>query len=267
MLAFVFITVSCSVKENRLFCPSWVRVVPANIQEGLWKTIDMYAFRNGKCEHLGIYDFQEFIHEGVDLPVMPGKVQFSGVVGWPGDWPVEEVLAIPYGEQAPESLGFVKETVVGDEELDFSASMHPLFANVFIHVVGRGKDYPWEMVMQGEVDGYELATLEPHKGNFASELDELNIQNFFVRVPRQMDESLHLSLFPKGETKAWSGDDVYSLPVGKMVAEGGYNWNADSLDDIYLKFDYASGRVEITVDDWVVVRMVTRGSDDGEYVI
>lgn len=64
-----------------------------------------------------------------------------------------------------------------------------------------------------------------------------------VRVPRQEDTSLMLDIM--------DGDTVLrSFAIGEYMAEAGYDWHAESLEDISVNVDYVHNRVRLTGNAW-----------------
>lgn len=258
----------CSVKEDRLECPAWVcfEAYGGTVPDGDWSTMRLFAFRDGACVLDREYPLSDFLSGNLVVSVYPGPVHFAGVLGWPAGQVTDGVLRIPEGEQCSEAWGFDEPYVVKvDDEMRFTESLRALYANVFIRVVGRGEDYPWDLVMEGTVDGYTLASLEPHRGPFSVSPVQEGVEDFVVRVPRQVDGSLELALYGREmSTKAGEGGKVYALPVGEIVGEGGYDWGADVLPDIHITVDFASLTVLIRVEDWIRVLILDAS---GHYTI
>ena len=64
-----------------------------------------------------------------------------------------------------------------------------------------------------------------------------------IRVPRQEDTSLMLDIM--------DGDTVLrSFAIGEYMAEAGYDWAAESLEDISIKVDYVHNRILLTGNAW-----------------
>ena len=234
--------------------------------EGEWDSMKFFVYRNGTQELNETIPYDSYMQDGLSVSVVPGPVHFAGVFGWPEEWIKGDVLTIPVDQMCPEAWGFEEKTVVEEDvDLDFNEPLRKLYATVYVDVVGRSDGYPWYFIMEGNVDGYKLATLEPHLGDFSVAPAEIDIQHLYCRVPRQVDESLGLSLYVINEgTKAVEREDrkQYTLPVGEIAAEGGYNWNSLVLDDIYVTLDYAAARFEIRINDWTKVIMM-----NGQYKI
>lgn len=248
----------CSVKEDRGFCPSWLHFSSEVFPEGEWESMHLFAYRDGVQVLSEVFSYDSYMHEGFDFSLMPGPAHIAVVFGWPEEDVDGDVLRIPVGQMCPEAWGFDKKVIVEEDvDLDFVEPLRALYANVYVDVVGRSEGYPWHFMMEGNVDGYQLATLEPHVGDFSVAPFEIDVQHFLCRVPRQVDESLGLALYdnPVG-TKAGEGERQYVFRVGEIVAEGGYDWNARVLDDIHVTFDYAASRFIITVNDWTKVLLM-----------
>jgi len=256
----------CSVKESRRFCPSWLHFSSDVFPEGEWDLMHFFVYRNGVQELHETITYESYKTNGMEFSIVPGPVHFAAVFGWPEGCVDGDALIIPQGQMCPEAWGFDEKVVVKeDEELAFVEPLHKLYADVYVDVVGRGDEYPWYFVMEGNVDGYMLATLAPHVGEFSVKPTEIDVQHLFCRVPRQMDESLGLSLYEfSPETKAGDGEDYkqYTLPVGEIAAEGGYDWDAQVLDDIHVTLDYAASKITITIAGWTKVVLM-----DGRYKI
>lgn len=256
----------CSVKESRAWCPSWMHFSSDLFPEGEWDVMQFFAYRNGVQELHKVVTYESYVEEGFNVSAVPGPVHFAGVFGWPEEWVAGNILTIPQGEMCPEAWGFDEQVLVQEDlDLDFVEPLRKLYANIYVNVVGRAEGYPWYFIMEGNVDGYKLATLEPHLGDFSVAPSEIDIQHLYCRVPRQVDESLGLSLYVINEgTKAVEREDrkQYTLPVGEIAAEGGYDWDALVLDDIYVTLDYAAARFEIRINNWTKVVLM-----NGQYKI
>ena len=91
-------------------------------------------------------------------------------------------------------------------------------------------------------DGFDAATLAPHGGAFVFAPDTLSRNKFLIRVPRQADESMKLTVrtafFPK------------TYPLGEYIAESGFDWQKESLDDAMIFIDKATVKVEILTKEW-----------------
>lgn len=263
----VFLLSGCSVKEDRTNCPTWLTFLSSTADDDLGDRLYFYAFREGALEFDDLYRWSDFVTVGIDVPIMRGALHFAGFVGWPEDWIRDGVLSIPYGSDAPEAWGFDDKRVVEEGQFVFDEAVRMLFANVFIHVVGQDETYPWTLVLEGNVDGYVLPSLAPHSGEYSSIPFDMGEAMHHSRIPRQMDDSLLLSLYEdhpllhpvtKGPVKEWP-DPVFSLPVGQIVAMSGYDWGASIFPDIHIELDFAALSVNVTIGEWKYVMLMDNG--------
>lgn len=275
LLAALFLcagSVSCTVKENRVECPVWIMVTPeVDIPDGLGGTLSLFAYRDGVMRVYKEYDLQEF-SAGIDFSFQRGPVEIAGVVGWPKEYFVDDMLTIPFGGDCPPAWGFDDSLFIESdiESVLLNETLRSLFANMTIRIKGAGEDYPYGLVVEGDVDGYLLASLRPHHGPFLCVPGQLAAGDYefrFCQVPRQDDGSLTVSLVeeaPVFGTKA-GGDElerVYTLPLGEILAEQGYDWSAEVPEDIDVLIDFSSSSILITVCDWTRVVIM-----NGKYVI
>ena len=64
-----------------------------------------------------------------------------------------------------------------------------------------------------------------------------------VSVPRQVDNSLRLDVD--------DGTDVLkTFALGEYVTASGYDWSAESLDDITIGLDYSLSHVTLKIEGW-----------------
>jgi hypothetical protein len=47
-----------------------------------------------------------------------------------------------------------------------------------------------------------------------------------------------------------SGELLRSFPIGDIIAESGFDWNAVDLEDIEVTLDYIDTGVDFTVNGW-----------------
>lgn len=251
----------CTVKEDRRFCPSFLHFFSEVFPQGEWETMHFFAYRNGVQELSEMYSYRSYMEDGMEISLVPGPVHVAAVFGWPEEWIDGDLLMIPQGQMCPEAWGFDERIIVEeDKDLEFVEPLRMLYADVYVDVVGRGDGYPWYFRMEGDVDGYMLASLDPHYGEFSVAPEEIDVQHLFCRVPRQVDGSLGLSLYEiVPETKAGEGTKQYTLPVGEIVQEGGYDWSAGELEDIHVTLDYAASKFIISVNGWTKVVLMDGG--------
>lgn len=271
-------TVACSIKEDRRFCPSYVTFEGVGERPGaLEGDMAFMGYRGDSLLFLRWLPLDEFYSGGVVVDVGRTVVGFAGVAGWSRDCIFDDRLVIPYGNGCPDAFAFTERTLIDDDIFYFPETLRTLSARVYVRLVGVGEDYPYTLVAEGDVNGYRLAGLEPSQGPFACIPEMISFEDRFCRVPRQGNsQGLRLGLFSDHPLllpdDVWFGTkaagkkavEVFSLPLGVILSEGGYNWYADELPDIHVTIDYAGLSVTIRVNDWTRVLIMDAG---GHYTI
>ena len=89
----------------------------------------------------------------------------------------------------------------------------------------------------------DLRTLNPAHGAFQARAQQTAPSRFALRVPRQDDASLMLDFLQEENI-------LFSFELGRRILEMGYDWTAESLEDIELEIDYANARISVIVGGW-----------------
>ncbi|MGM9767490.1 MAG: FimB/Mfa2 family fimbrial subunit [Candidatus Cryptobacteroides sp.] len=96
--------------------------------------------------------------------------------------------------------------------------------------------------IRGNVCGYGYDG-KPYPGSFHADAEAVGDGSLQVCVPRQKDNSLMLDLI--------SGDGgIRSFAIGNYLAESGYDWSSDDLQDATITIDYAATSVTFSIDKW-----------------
>ena len=96
----------------------------------------------------------------------------------------------------------------------------------------------------GGVNGFDITTFTPVRGSFHcfATLDEDFHYTFCV--PRQLDDSLELEVYLGGVLSR-------TVKIGDLIANAGYSWTKEDLDDIYISLGVlTSCTVTISVNGW-----------------
>ena len=242
LAAVVLMAGSCSIKEDRSECPCWLKVF-----------IDPFPASGAVISAWnGSPVFLDMVEEGDWTDFYEATVPrgFLGVTCFrhiPSLDFRDGVILIGCGHEA-DSLYAHHATVdcTGETAID-RASLHKQFSTVYMSFkdTGDGEDFPYDVKIRGGVDGMDMSTLEPHPGEFLFAPQEVAPLRWQFRVPRQKDSSLMLDLYRKGD-----GGLADSLPLGLYIAESGFDWEAESLEDIVITVDFAKADLEVTVSEW-----------------
>ena len=132
------------------------------------------------------------------------------------------------GETARDTLHFRKEHCI-----------------IWLYMAGMpaGDECPFSILLSGNVVGIDPQTLSPVKGEFQCVPEQLETFVFQAVVPRQTDDTLTLELTDdSGRT--------HSYDVGKSIADAGYDWGKDDLDNLTLRIEYGIPGISVTVLPW-----------------
>jgi len=263
---------SCSVKEERGDCLTWVSLSPeVDIPDSLQGALALFICQEGAQDVFVEHSIDDLLG-GLTFTLRRRPVELAGVIGWPREGICGNVLRIPLGSDCPEAIGFSESVIIDaeTEEISLGESLVPLYADVNVSVLGAHEDYPYGLVVEGDVDGYLLASLEPHHGPFLCAPDavvEDRGRSISCRVPRQDNTNLSVSLVRRevSPSTKGEGDDlgyVYSLPLGVILEEEGYDWNSETLESISVSIDFAATQIVVSAAGWTKVLMM-----DDKYVI
>ena len=285
MAGMLFLS-SCSIKEDRDWCPCWMTVDLSDVAESRWKSPGMQSgvdyqsvtkslksrqyvaesvvlrLRGNSDEDAINYEYQ--VTEEVKASV--GALEYEvprGAVGVSAVNPVR--LVIPVGEQMDSLYGFFKMYHTRCESVLCDVELHKGFCTVSFTLGDEGYSSPYDIEVWGNVAGASSWDLMPVKGDFRYAPVQKN-GVYQVRVPRQEDNSLELVMLEisrqarndNGEMPDQVGYDgeravVDRLPLGEYIARSGYDWTAEDLADVNVALDLEMQQVMITVSGWDAV--------------
>ena len=232
---------ACSVKEDRTPCPCYLQVSftdPAAagpvLLLGLGETP---LFR----EQLRIEDCRPYWSRAVEK----GFLTVSACKGLRTSTAEGTQVTVPPGAQSDSLFSQTVQVDATGEFAEIPLSLHKQFATVFLDIrktAGELQDYRFSV--EGNTCGIDLRDHSPLPGPFryvpvAREGDTL----LHFRLPRQADDNLSISI-RYGE----AAPSVF--PLGELIRETGYSWNAEDLEDIYISIDLTRGKVLVVTGDW-----------------
>lgn len=246
LLACIAAFVSCSIKEDRRDCPCYLELVPDERMDSCPQgRLLLSVFEGDRTEFRTVFssrqvdesDYGEIsLRRGfVDVNALWGV--FHGVVRGCN-------YMLPEGSQMDSLYASTRRRVDATGELArasiFDAKQ---FCTISVKLIPEGVLSPFELQFRGDVAGIDLRTLRPAHGPFLARAEQIQPSLFTLRVPRQDDSSLTLD-FLQGE------EVLYSFELGRRIIEMGYDWTAESLEDIELEIDYAQARICVIVGGW-----------------
>ena len=240
---------SCSVKEERLGCPCILSIYPdPSIDfvkyDNFGNTIRLVNGEDGAEYSVNHFPKGSFL-EGIPikLTIRKGSVNFYAVFNLSEDEvPGNDSVIIREGCQA-DSV-FVHRNIIScqGETASDTLRLQKQWCSLFIHLSDGNRYSPGDVTLEGGWNGFDAATLAPHCGSFIFVPDTVSQNKFLIRVPRQADESMKLTVqspyFPK------------TYPLGEYIADSGFDWQKESLDDAIVFIDKATVRIEILTKEW-----------------
>lgn len=235
----LIVCAGCSVKEDRAVCPCRFVLDFSEIDTAQIRSADMEMFSEDSLflkEHLETEDFEG--EYAVSVPRRQLQLcVWSGREGYESDGG----LRIPYGEEAPE-VYFHSSSVDADcEQLREIVKMRKNYCR--LTMIMRGEEViPISVSLVGNVDGYTRDGL-PSSGKFrcSSEVGSDGVCSMVL--PRQTDDTLVMELD--------DGSGVFkSFAIGEHIAESGYDWTTQDLDDITVELDFAVTHLTLVIQGW-----------------
>jgi hypothetical protein len=258
ILAALLAACSCSIREEREGCPCILTIT--SDRESVW--------------HYTIPPEESVYRQGIPYPVNL-KISMGGYIAYdnPGAFPStqeEEKIEIVKGQalvtyhttlvNAVENrdgitiakgqqwdrlfIGRDKVFCEGETARD-TLHFRKEHCIIWLHMAGMpaGDGCPFSSLITGNVIGIEPETLSPVKGEFQCIPERLETFVFQAVVPRQTDDSLSLELTDdSGRT--------HTYDIGKSIADAGYDWGKEDLDNLTLTVEYGIPGISVTVLPW-----------------
>lgn len=240
----------CSIKEDRSLCPCSLILDFSEVDlsyEGMTEiritAPDGFLYYDGNAVSGIYYDMagEEAVPVyGAEVPKSMVAVSVtrgvSGLVSGDGG------VVIPLGYECPPV--FMHHSVLDAvaERREDRVFLHKDYCRVGIRMLSGDGSYPFRMTVEGNVNGfYPDRTVSRGDFSYSFSLDAEGMAE--VRVPRQTDNSLVLVIS--------DGDTVLrEFALGEFIAEAGYDWTADNLEDIDVSIDYAHSDIAVEVEEW-----------------
>lgn len=251
----------CSIREDRSGCPCRV-------------TIDLSGFDRDRFSFLGVtavsadgFCYDRMLY-GDDIPgiltfhVPKGPILLDMITEEGNKYPYG---FLPYGTSHDDGMpssgasGDSEYYIVGKGEdcppvymqtvsADMSGDMYCAVADLrksYCRITVRllsGEGEGFGLEFRGNVCGYGLSG-SPLGGDFIYFSDIVPGGTCSLSVPRQSDGSLVMVV---------SDDDgeQREFPLGEYILACGYDWSAESLDDIEVVLDYVKTEIVFKVRDW-----------------
>jgi hypothetical protein len=250
ILVVLALTCSCSVKEDRRWCPCHLLLDFSCQHDTLPRKLpDKNLFAMHIAQKYGTYSFSDMMNlnysctpSGYELSVPRNYYYVNAVISnYPG-FVLDKGYLIKEGQECPEAYMGI---ALVNANCDFSRTrviLHKNFCRISVLLSPMPKRLSLGMSLTGNVCGYSMdgSLVE---GAFDYRLDIDNFGNGNACIPRQKDNSLLLNIL--------SGNKILrSFALGEFIAETGYDWSAEDLKDIAVRVDYSDTSLNFRIDKW-----------------
>ena len=232
---------SCTVKEDRSPCPCLLQ-------------LDVDGCRKfGETLGLRVWNISELLSENIDIEkvtdfverdIPKGDVVVGAFTGLSSSTLEGRSVVIPKGCQSDSLYAYREDLAAYDEYVRSKVVLHKQFATLHLFFKDESGLLSGELEteLSSDTGGLSLEDLSPIEGEFCirPEIVEREAQ---LRLPRQRNERLEMTLFIDGET-------VESYDLGRMISTTGYDWNEPDLKDIEMVIDLAEAVISLRISGW-----------------
>lgn len=240
----------CSIKEDRSRCPcslvldfSGVDISSGEMMEIRITAPDGFLYYDGDAvSGISYTDSGPEPRPVYNVTVPKSMLGISVVRGSEGLFSTGAGISIPLGCECPPVFMHYSGLDAFTERREDKVVLHKDHCNVVIRMLAGGADYPFRLTVEGNVCG-----ISPDRsvvpGDFSYDFQPDTEGLAKVRVPRQTDNSLVLAIR--------DGDEVLrEFALGEFIAEAGYDWTADDLEDVEVSIDYAHSEIRVDIAEW-----------------
>lgn len=238
---------SCSVKEDREPCPCYLNVSFQD-REHITSEVRMTGYRETEVFRAGI-DVAEYDPYWVKA-IHKGMLEFAAWKGVENSKDNGHFVTIDIGSQCDSLYAFHEEVDATGEMAYADVLFHKQFCTVHLDIMKRPAEMQgYHFLVEGNTCGFDMFDFKPVAGAFRYDAVAASGQRIVdFRIPRQADNSMMVTVdYHYGDGKV---EPIAELPLGRYIAETGYNWSTEDLQDIYIMVDLVVGRLLISVDGW-----------------
>ncbi len=246
-VSLVFLCVacwSCSVLEDRDDCPCLLVLDLGHLRGQGRFPVTVAVSGNGGFFYTDTL-WKEDAEFDYYLEVPRGEAMIYAVNAGEGFFVPGYGLKITSGAQCPKVWMNAHRVILDRERCRDTLRLNKNYCLLDIRISESGNKtlgWPFLVEVSGGVDGYDTSG-SPSFGRFAASVWPSKEGKAPVSVPRQVDNSLRLDITN-------SSGVLRSFALGEFIAESGYDWNAENLEDLPVQIDYASTSITVKIDLW-----------------
>lgn len=248
----VLLAGSCSVKEDRTGCPSWVTV---NLDEFvvLGETEATLSFASsGKTIARSTVNILPYYGGGFVQTVPRASVKVSVVAGIDNSAIEGDTVRVVKGRTADPLLMSSLTCHPMVDEYPVKAMPHKQYCRVdfvFPHL-SSGFDYPFRFRIRTLWSGLDIYSFEPRAGEYEAVVGPNHLGEFFTFLTRQGEGPMTLEVFEPDAGSETEGEVQKTIDLGALLDAAGYDWSKEDLDDVALTVDFSRADVGIRVIEW-----------------
>ncbi len=244
VLGAVLATISflcCSIKEDRDSCPCNLRFDLSEAYEGSDGTLTLVIQSTAGfvyCDTLSKEELTLTVHVPREQLTVDFYTPFGAL-----DNPLQGYR--PSSECDP--IWMFSDTLLAKGELvERKVLIHKNYCGLKVSLLGEsGVKPPYDLLFISNIDGY-LPGGGLSEGLFVQRSSPDESGSCSVNILRQKDSSLMMEIVPEES----DGVSLRSFAIGEYLASAGYDWEADSLDDIEITVDFASTTITLSTSKW-----------------
>ena len=236
---------SCSVKEDRGPCPCVLDIYLEN--SGDFSDRLAVSGWDSRSDRLFLDRISlEQYPDAYSKKVEKGFMHVSAYCGNESMTLKGDRLIIPEGKPCDRIWAYRGNMVdATGESAEDHIVLHKQYAVIHINVgIKGGEGTDIVLRAKGKANGFDISSLEPSRGDFNCFASLDSDMNHLVCVPRQYDDSLELEVFLDGVLS-------HTVKAGELIANSGYSWEREDLEDIYLSISlFAPGKASVGINGW-----------------
>lgn len=265
-LGLLFIT-SCSVKEHRVNCPCYAYVnIDEFLEAGFHDAI--VSFSSGDLLYRNKVRLAPYEGCGFEQE-MPRRLGKNAIIGGIKNSQISrDSLLTPYGLECDPIWLYSQNIDCIDKDRVFVEAV-PLKQYCKLNIIVDGIDEDEEQKMGFRItalcNGLDLYSMSVLEGGYSAIAKQSSKYLYNVRIPRQKTNVLTLEILEySSEDKDIEGVDAkasdelgakpkvnYSVKLGELFKQSGYDWNSPNLMDMSILIDYSNPILKIEIGNWM----------------
>lgn len=266
ILSAFFAGQSC-VKESRDGCPCYLYFAHSGFDaNGYNKAMRLCVFEEDNEVFRKEYMVEQLITDDAEVGIPKGMANVCGMGGVSQMMLKDKYsLLVPYGKDADPLYAFSDKVFATSERAKVFGRIHKQHCHVTVDLkADESMQGSYAVRVKGNSKGMDIRDFTPIEGEFSYVPSNAEKGKFQFNLPRQIDNSLTLEIYgstapvPVDGSIPSSYEYYNTFDIGKyLIDEMGYDWAAESLNDVSITIDYARCEIILKVNDWTLVKLFT----------